>query len=139
MKPYIASKFHTTGTTTFIGESLGGLLGTEILLTKPSTFDKYIIISPSLWWDDGSLLKKTAVQPSRKTDIYIGVGKEGLAPCPTPHVMEVDANLLHDKIEGAHNPNVSVYLDYLPAENHATVGHIALFNAFRQLYPSGKQ
>jgi predicted alpha/beta superfamily hydrolase len=138
LQPYINSKFRTSGATTLIGESLGGLLATEVLFTRPSLFDKYIIISPSLWWDDGSLLKKQAAQPTRKTNIYIGVGKEGLAPSATPHVMEVDANLLQDKIETAHSPNVSVYLDYLPAENHATIGHQALFNAFRQLYPTAK-
>ena len=32
-------------------------------------------------------------------DIYIGVGKEGLAPTKIPRVMEVDANVLADKIK----------------------------------------
>jgi predicted alpha/beta superfamily hydrolase len=70
----------------------------------------------------------------QQTDLYIGVGKEGLAPSDIPHVMEVDANLLAEKIKSTKRKKVKVYFDYLPQEDHATVGHQALFNAFRLLY-----
>ena len=82
---------------------MGGLLATEILLKKPTLLNKYIIISPSLWWDNASLLNQSSeiLQNTfkQKTDVYIGVGKKGLAPSDTPHVMEVDANLLVEKIK----------------------------------------
>lgn len=135
LQPYINRQYRTNGQKTIIGESLAGLLATEVLFTKPSLFDKYIIISPSLWWDNGSLLnKRPATQDAaHKISIYIGVGKEGLAPSAQPHVMEVDANLLADKLNGLNNSNVSVYLDYLPDENHATIGHQAVYNAFKWL------
>ncbi|MEO7294214.1 MAG: alpha/beta hydrolase-fold protein, partial [Ginsengibacter sp.] len=124
---------------TIIGQSLGGLLATEILFKKPTLFNKYIIISPSLWWDDASLLKQSPEilkSVSQKTGVYIGVGKEGLAPTDIPHVMEVEANLLTEKIKNTKSKNVSVYYDYLPQEDHATIMHQAVFNAFRILYPS---
>lgn len=139
LQPFIEKNYKTNASKTIIGESLGGLLATEILLKKPTLFDKYIIVSPSLWWDNGSLLNQTAdvlkENFTQKTDIYIGVGKEGLAPTETPHVMEVDANLLTEKLKNTKSKNVNVYFDYLPQENHATVGHQAVFNAFRILYP----
>lgn len=138
LQPFIEKKYKTNRSRTLIGQSLGGLLATEILLKKPNLFDKYIIVSPSLWWDNGSLLDLDspvlqADFPSRK-DVYIGVGKEGLAPGPFPHVMEVDANLLADKLKNAANKNLRVHFDYLPDENHATIAHQAIFNAFRVLY-----
>lgn len=142
LQPFINKKYKTNASKTIIGQSLGGLLATEILLKKPLLFDKYIIISPSLWWDNGSLLNyKSAILQanfSQKTDIYIGVGKEGLAPSTIPHVMEVDANLLTEKIQATQSKNVHVYLDYLPQEDHATITHQAVFNAFRVLYPISK-
>lgn len=102
LQPYIEGKYHVNHSKTIIGQSLGGLLATEILLKKPTLFDKYIIISPSLWWDNGSLLSHTTDslknKVSPKTDVYIGVGKEGLTPTQIPRVMEVDANLLTEKI-----------------------------------------
>lgn len=138
LQPYINASYKTAPkATTLIGQSLGGLLATEILLKRPTLFNDYIIISPSLWWDDGSLLKQnSAILQSdfaQTTSIYIGVGKEGLAPCETPHVMEVDANLLYEKISNSKSKNVKVVFDYMPNENHATVTHQAVFNAFRMM------
>ena len=142
LQPFIEKKYKGTGDKTIIGQSLGGLLATEILLTNPTLFNKYIIVSPSLWWNNGSLLN--ALSPllsdtfSHKTDVYIGVGKEGLTPTDVPRVMEVDANLLAEKIKSSKSKNVRVYFDYLPQEDHATIMHQAVFNALRALYaPAG--
>jgi uncharacterized protein len=137
LQPYINQKFKTTQSKTLIGQSLGGLVATEILLKKPTLFNKYIIVSPSLWWDNGSLLNKDSdilnAAFKQQTDVYIGVGKEGLTPTTIPRVMEVDANLLADKIRATKSKNVNVLFDYLPQEDHATIMHQAVSNAFRQL------
>jgi hypothetical protein len=137
LQPFIETKFKTTQTKTIIGQSLGGLLETEILLKKPTLFTKYIIISPSLWWDNGSLLKQNSEilneNFKQPTEIYIGVGKEGLTPTEIPRVMEVDANLLADKIKSTTSKSVNVLFDYLPQEDHSTIMHQAVLNAFKQL------
>lgn len=139
LQPYITSTYRANASSTLIGQSLGGLLATEILLKRPELFDTYIIVSPSLWWNDGSLLDASSeilqATFTRKTDIYIGVGKEGIVHSLTPHVMEVDANLLAEKISTSESEHVHVFFDYLPEENHATILHQAVFNAFRMLYP----
>lgn len=142
LQPYINEHYRTNKHKTIIGESLGGLLAAEILFRRPELFDRYIIISPSLWWDNGSLLDlKPAILDAgynKRTDVYIAVGKEGLTPGDKPRVMEVDANLLADKIKAGRNKKVNVYFDYLPQEDHATIAHQAVFNAFRALYPARK-
>jgi len=139
LQPFIEKKYKTNASKTIIGQSLGGLLETEILLKKPTLFNKYIIVSPSLWWDNGALLGQDSriFQDSfnQKTDIYIGVGKEGLTPTELPRVMEVDANLLAEKLKGTKSKNVKVYFDYLPQEDHATILHQAVSNSFRLIYP----
>ncbi|MDO6389774.1 alpha/beta hydrolase-fold protein [Pontibacter sp. BT731] len=137
LQPFIDKKFKTTRSKTIIGQSLGGLLATEILLKSPTLFNKYIIVSPSLWWDNGSLLNKGSeilnAAFQQQTDIYIGVGKEGLTPTAIPRVMEVDANLLADKINATKSKTVRVVFDYLPQEDHATIMHQAVSNAFKAL------
>ena len=137
LQPYIQGKYQANTSKTIIGESLGGLLATEILLKRPRLFNTYLIVSPSLWWDNGSLLnlqseieKPTFIAP---TNIYIGVGKEGLTPGLSPRVMEVDANLLADKIKKTESKSLHVHFDYLPEENHATIMHQAVFNALKLL------
>jgi len=140
LQPYIEHKYKANRERTIIGQSLGGLLITEILLRHPTLFSKYIIISPSLWWDNGSLLQQESdvllEKFTQPTDIYIGVGKEGLAPTEIPHVMEVDANLLAEKLKNSLSKSVHVNFDYLPQEDHATICHQAVFNAFRLMYPA---
>jgi predicted alpha/beta superfamily hydrolase len=137
LQPFIKKNYPVNNFSTIIGQSLGGLLETEILFKKPDLFSRYIIISPSLWWDNGSLLNTDAILLSanfkQPIEIYIGVGKEGLAPTTAPHVMEVDANLLAEKVKGSKSSTVKVIFDYLPAENHATIMHQATLNAFKLL------
>jgi len=138
LQPYIDQHFKTSQSKTLIGQSLGGLLATEILFKHPGLFNKYIIVSPSLWWDNGSLLEKSKETGNaafqQRMDIYIGVGKEGLTPTEIPRVMEVDANLLAEKIKHAKNTNLHVVFDYLPQEDHATIMHQAVLNAFTQFH-----
>jgi uncharacterized protein len=140
LQPFIEKNYKTNTLKTIIGHSLGGLLATEILFTKPNLFNKYIILSPSLWWDNGSLLNRNPVilndTFTQNIAIYIGVGKEGLVDISeTPHVMEVDADLLAEKLKKTKSKNVTIYFDYLPQEVHETVIHQAVFNALRILYP----
>ncbi|WP_163409729.1 alpha/beta hydrolase [Flavobacterium ajazii] len=142
LQPFIAKKYKTTESKTIIGQSLGGLLETEILFKKPSLFDKYVIVSPSLWWNNGSLLNLDSEilkdNFKQQTEIYIAVGKEGLTPTEIPRVMEVDANVLAEKIKASKSKNIKVYFDYLPAENHATILHPAVSNSFKFFYFQGQ-
>ena len=138
LQPFIEKKYKTNSSRTIIGQSLGGLLATEILFRKPTLFNKYIIISPSLWWDNGSLLsndlEKLKESSNSISSVYIGVGKEGLTPTVIPRVMEVDANLLAEKIQSVKAKNIKLAFDYLPEENHATIMHQAVSNAFRVMF-----
>ncbi len=139
LQPFIEKKYKAGSEKTIIGQSSGGLLATEILFEKPALFNRYIIVSPALWWDNASILKKApAIMQSdlNQTTIYIGVGKEGLTPSEENHVMEVDANLLAEKITNLKNKKIKVFFDYLPQETHATSLHRAVFNAFRLFYPA---
>ncbi|RYF84871.1 MAG: alpha/beta hydrolase [Chitinophagaceae bacterium] len=139
LQPFIEKNYNVSASKTIIGQSLGGLLAAEILLTNPGLFNQYIIVSPSLWWDNGSLLKRESEllkeTYAKPTKIYIGVGKEGLVPGDNPRMMEVDAALLADKIKSTKSKNIKVYFDYLPEEDHATILHQAVTNALRKLNP----
>lgn len=142
LQPYIQQHYRTNGNNMLIGQSLGGLVATEILFKQPQLFNKYLIMSPSLWWDAGSLLSYTPAItktfPTTNIDIYLAVGKEGLTPTTPARVMEVDANLLAEKINEIDNKHIHLNFDYLPEENHATITHQAVFNGIRSLYPVNK-
>ncbi|WP_312173742.1 alpha/beta hydrolase-fold protein [Chryseobacterium sp.] len=132
LKPYIENQFKTTDEYLF-GQSLGGLLATEILLKKPEMFTHYFIISPSLWWDDESLLKQAGQLlnkiPHTKKFIYISVGK-GEHP-----VMVKDAEDLFDVLKKANKKNWTVEYKMMETDNHATILHRSLYEGLLKLFP----
>jgi predicted alpha/beta superfamily hydrolase len=132
LKPYIESQFKTTDKYLF-GQSLGGLLATEILLKKPEMFNNYFIISPSLWWDDQSLLKQApqllAKIPDTKKFIYVSVGK-GEHP-----VMVKDAEAFYEVLKKSNKKNWTVEYKMMETDNHATILHRSLYEGLVKLFP----
>ncbi|MGI8670712.1 MAG: alpha/beta hydrolase [Aridibacter sp.] len=124
LQPFIEKKYRTNSSKMIIGQSFGGLLATEILFKKPELFNSYIIVSPSLWWDDQSLLSIEKKTLKNKKSIYIAVGKEG-------DIMEKDARRLHTLLEERKQANVQIRFEYFPDENHATIFHQAVYKAFQ--------
>ncbi|MES2617745.1 MAG: alpha/beta hydrolase-fold protein [Bacteroidota bacterium] len=132
LQPFIEKNYNTNHSKTIIGQSLGGLLAIEILFKKPTLFNQYLIISPSLWWDNGSLFKYDPVKLKdstlQTTSVYIGVGKEGAGPGDYLNTMESMANTFYEKLVMINNKKLGSHFDYMPKENHATNGHIAVYN-----------
>lgn len=123
LQPYIERNFKTGPVKTIIGQSLGGLLATEVLFTKPDLFNRYVIVSPSLWWDNESLLAKSPVLPRGKVSVYIASGKEG-------KIMEQDIKSLFDilsKSSSGYSVKQQPFLD----EDHATIIHQAVYRGLQ--------
>jgi hypothetical protein len=58
--PEVRARYRTTDETTIVGESLAGLFIVETFLVEPSLFQKFIALSPSLWWNHGDLVHHAA-------------------------------------------------------------------------------
>ena len=130
LQPYIHKHYKTNGSKTLIGQSLGGLLATEILLKKPDLFDQYMIVSPSLWWSGGSLLLEPLDKlkhSHKKLHIFISVGTEG-------EQMESDARKLVAILHQSARPNLQVDFVPMPDENHLTILHHAAYKGFEVLF-----
>lgn len=127
LQPFIENNYKTNSNKMLIGQSLGGLLATEILYKKPHLFNQYMIISPSLWWDYESLLNYDAIvlQSSftQKLELFVAVGNEG-------KVMEGDAKKLYKQLKNSNSSSVSVDFKFLGNKNHATIMHQAILNGF---------
>jgi hypothetical protein len=50
--PFIEREYRVTEKRVLVGHSYGGLFASWTLLTRPRLFDGYVIVSPSLWYDD---------------------------------------------------------------------------------------
>ncbi|MEZ4417265.1 MAG: alpha/beta hydrolase-fold protein [Gemmatimonadota bacterium] len=54
--PHIDSRYRTLPYRVFVGHSLGGITAINALYSIPETFNAYVAIDPSLWWDNSTLL-----------------------------------------------------------------------------------
>ena len=131
VEPYINKYYNTNGERTIIGQSLGGLVATEILLKHPQLFDNYVIVSPSLWWDNESLLKAAPGylknNPDADKKIFIVVGTEG-------EVMEGDAEQLYHHISDTKRSGYMVRFTKMPEEDHLTILHNCIYKTLIKLY-----
>ena len=127
LQPFVQSKYRVNDTSTIIGQSLGGLLATEILAKHPHLFDNYVIVSPSLWWDAGSLFKHFEELTIKDKSIFIAVGKEG-------DIMEEDAKKLHASLKKVCGDSVRLYFEFFEDQDHGDVLHLAAYRAFEQIF-----
>lgn len=132
LQPYIEKKYGGSGRKTIIGESLAGLLTTEILLKRPDIFQDYIIISPSLWWGEQSLLKNAIqlLNSNLKTAVNVYVGASNKEE---DKKMFDDAETLYHLLKD--KESITPVFDYIPDELHSTIMHQAVYNAFKKFYP----
>lgn len=109
---------------TLIGKSKGGLAASYALLERPGLFNKYVIISPSIWWDDWlnprdqrwvmkAARDNGAVDYPVETRVYLAVGSDeermGLV---------TDMYVLGNALRTRKGKNLKVYLDVLDGEMH---------------------
>ncbi|MCP9769067.1 alpha/beta hydrolase [Lacihabitans sp. LS3-19] len=127
LQPFIDSNFNTNNAKTLIGQSLGGLLATEILFNKPDLFDNYIIVSPSLWWNDEKILRSNLIGYDSKKSIFIAVGKEG-------EVMERTARELFKKLNTEKRENTKEFFEFMENKTHGDALHMAVYNAFEKIF-----
>lgn len=128
--PAIKSRYRTTPETAIVGESLAGLLVVETFMLEPNLFDTYIAFDPSLWWNNGKLVKDAATMLKGKKltgkSLYLaGSSNSGLA--------EV-ASKLDAAIRSTPGTGLSWQYVNLPGETHATIYHPAALQAFRALF-----
>ncbi|WP_374518765.1 alpha/beta hydrolase [Undibacterium squillarum] len=132
VQPYVQQHFRTGPDKMLVGQSLAALLATEILLKKPALFNQYVMMSPSLWWDNQSLLKQAPQllrnMPAAPMKVYLAVGNEG------PEMVN-DARALAALIRKHKPRNTQFVFEYLPKEDHGTILHPATLNAFAHFFP----
>lgn len=116
----------------FVGHSYGSLLGLEILMTKPATFEHYILGSPSLWFDRGVLFAREEAYARAQRDlpasVYFGIGgRETLAPGKRRSRSEEEADMVADLREfdaaltSRRYRSLRTRLEVFPGEDHASV------------------
>ena len=78
--PYLNEHFRLSNQKVLIGHSYGGLFASWLMLTKPESFSGYIVVSPSLWYDNEMIFKlQESVLASGKSmpaNVFFAIGSK---------------------------------------------------------------
>ncbi|MCB9195180.1 MAG: alpha/beta hydrolase [Flavobacteriales bacterium] len=122
---YMDKNYKTNENKVIIGQSLGGLLATQILFEKPTLFNHYYIVSPSLWYDDEALLSKPIPENNQLKGIFVAVGKEG-------KIMVSEARKLAKILTKKYGSD-KVIFDFFSKHDHGDVLHNSIYLAFQRI------
>lgn len=141
---HLAVHGHGVGEVAIAGWSLTGLFASWAWLQRPDVFSHLIAISPSLWWNDASILRSSPVpRPNgHRAAIYAGEHEEGDVSLVYPQrfangpqrefaAMVRNAERFAIRLAGA---GVPVDHATITGEHHITVQNAALARGLRFLF-----
>lgn len=132
--PEIESKYRISDDRTIVGHSLGGLIGFYALLKHPDIFNRYLLVSPSLWYDDNmifNLIEDSHLTDYYPQDIYTSIGALETIKNGQTHDMVDDLNRFTDLLADS---NINCTMEILNNETHRSVFPRAFMNGMRKLF-----
>ena len=151
LQPWVAARHPVGPTATYVGHSFGGLFGAYTLMERPATFDRYVLGSPSIWWDDRTMLRRALDSTpalDRPLDVAILVGAEETpegrrradealgveTPSTSSHDLAGDAREFAAALAGWGRPELTVRFRSLPDEHHVTTPAMAVSLGLRAVF-----
>lgn len=144
--PEIEKKYPVISHRILVGHSLGGLLALHTFINRTELFDNYLVLDPSVWWNDQYLIKQFEETPidSRfeKKSLYLAnansiTGYERMKGINTedyPKGSREAKEKLSIVLEERFQEHLPIKIKYYPEENHLTVVHIGQYEGLRFLY-----
>jgi predicted alpha/beta superfamily hydrolase len=131
--PLIAGRYRTSGETALMGESLAGYFVLDSALRQPDLVTTYIAVSPSIWWDDQSLVRDAATLLKARPwpagrKLYLSQANEGALVAGA-----MDRLLATLRADGP--PQLAWTFRAFPHERHLTTYHPSGLEALRWAFP----
>lgn len=146
LQPFINNKYPTESNTTIIGHSTAGLFVLYSFLHHEASFDNYLAIDPSLWWDKENLVKETQKLLNRgnrkEKSLYIAVANSLGPTMDTTRVRrsksvpseQIRANLKFHDVLVKNSKNLNFTWEYFKDEDHGNVTIPAQYNGLRSIF-----
>jgi hypothetical protein len=136
--PLIDARYRTNpAERTLVGHSLGGLFACWTLQTRPDLFNRYLAVSPSLWYANKWIFAREAelrdTRLPRPTRIYLAVGS--LEEQPTNNgFMASEMYSFASLLAARPDPNLWVDRRIFEDETHASIFPAAFSTGVRRLF-----
>ncbi|HKJ66400.1 MAG TPA: alpha/beta hydrolase-fold protein [bacterium] len=135
--PYLAGHFRIADERGIVGHSLGGYFATYTLIHSPATFNRYIIVSPSLWYDDHMIFRTDYSELTSFTEseitVFFGVGSHENQPGRGWPMVD-DMLRMADELRDLDHDNLEVHAEVFPDEIHNSIFPAAFTRGVRIVY-----
>lgn len=127
VKPLIDKQYRTSSNSILVGHSIGGLFVINTLLESPQSFDNYVAISPSAWYENNFIVNqarekvKSIKQP---VSLYISVADE----------VKMSIYSLVNEFDTHAKKNLDWHFKRYLDENHNSTGLIALRDSLKMMF-----
>jgi len=130
--PFVEAQYRVSSERFLVGHSYGGLFATWVALTRPDLFSGFVIVSPSLWYDDGLVFRvEQQVAPSR-TDwpvrMHMTVGAREINQ---EHNMVADLRRFAATVEGRAYPGLRLRWGVADDQTHNSIFPRAVTDGLR--------
>lgn len=146
LQPFVNSKYPTENNSTIVGHSTAGLFVLYSFLHHEASFDNYLAIDPSLWWDKENLVKETQKlldQGSHKEkSLYVAVANSLGPKMDTTKIRksksvpseQIRANLKFHDVLVKNAKDLNFTWEYFKDEDHGNVTVPAQYNGLRSIF-----
>jgi predicted alpha/beta superfamily hydrolase len=115
--PFVDERYRTNGERALVGHSYGGLFVTWVLLTHPDSFDRYLAVSPSYWYDDRVVFrmeeKVATPRPDLRARVFLTAGALENPP-RTRFALADDLEAFAEKLSGRGYPGLELEMRLFP-------------------------
>ncbi len=148
LRSFVSENYEVTDDHTYIGDSLGGLFGTWVLLNHSESFDRYIIGSPWLAWDPKAAFEWETQYAASHDDLAAkvfyacGAAEDVLSPLMPPPMMptfargNVAANTerMASRIASRGYPSLELTTRIYAEQTHFTVPPVIYAQGLREVF-----
>jgi predicted alpha/beta superfamily hydrolase len=135
LKPFVEAYFPVdTSDQTLVGVSLGGLFVLHTLFTAPGSFQRFIAVSPSIWWKDRAIEESeadAAMLGGARARLFLGVGELEETQAPEARMV---SNLtgMAERLKGW--PGLTVSSHVFEGEGHMSVPPAGITRGLRAVF-----
>ena len=125
---------HSISERWFVGHSFSALFGVRALLTEPELFDKWLLASPSIWWDNRTILDFEAAYAGANddlvADVFVSAGELEWA---SAFGIADDAIALVESLDARGFPSLRTAVEVLEGDSHSNCIGNAVSKGLRHL------
>ncbi|WP_322933453.1 alpha/beta hydrolase [Bacteroides sp. CG01] len=137
LRPEVEKEVSGGGSKILVGHSYAGLFTLEMLLQHPGSFDTFMAIDPSLWWDRGVFLRqwrqKASGQDFSGKQLYVAFATQQ-RPGVKLNQFSLADSLKIKIVPDMENRHLRVVYKKFPEEMHGTVALPGIFDGLKSLF-----